>query len=168
MINILYKDLKVISQTPLGMFKAALISHTFHMVLMIRVGQLVAKIPLAGSAMRIFVEYLIRILFASDISCKAEIGSGLAIMHGQDIVIGAYVKIGTNCKIFNGVTLGNRYTETSNSAQPKIDNNVVLGTGAKILGDIHLGDNAKVGANSVVLIDVPANRVAVGVPAKLI
>lgn len=168
MLRVLYEDLKRIAITPMGMLKAILVSHSFHMVVMIRIGQTASCIPLVGSFIRVLIEYFIRIVYASDISCRAIIGPGLMIMHGHDIVIGANVEIGANCKLFNGVTLGNRNTEVPCNDQPKVGNYVVLGTGAKILGGIQLGDYAKVGANSVVLIDVPDKRVAVGVPAKLV
>ena len=87
-------------------------------------------------------------------------------MHGHDIVIGSGVTIGENCKIFNGVTLGNKDTETSEVCHPQLGNGILIGTGAKILGNIRIGDNAKIGANSVVLKDIPANSIWAGVPAK--
>lgn len=86
-------------------------------------------------------------------------------MHGHDIVIGANVVIGEYCKIFNGVTLGNKNTEIAESFQPIIENHVVLSTGAKILGGITIGSNSIVGANSVVINDIPKNSIAVGIPA---
>lgn len=121
-----------------------------------------------GSFLRVLVEYFIRVVYASDISCKAEIGGGLMLIHGHDIVIGSAVVIGKNCKIFNGVTLGSKETEFLLQDQPCIGDNVVIGTGAKVLGKISVGNAVKIGANSVVLKNVPEKMLAVGVPAKII
>lgn len=146
--------------------KHALISHSFHMTLLYRIGAWVQPLPILGAPIRIIVEYLIRVVFASDISCRAKIGKGLFIVHGHDVVIGGDVVIGKNCKILNGVTLGNKDTESAINQQPHIGDNVVIGTGAKILGKINIGDRVKIGANSVVLENVPSGCIAVGIPAK--
>lgn len=146
--------------------KWILASHTLHLTILIRTGQSCLSIPVIGGGLRWLFELMIRVIYASDISLKAYIGPGLSIQHGHDIVIGADVIIGKKCKIFNGVTLGNKDTETSINQQPRIGDNVVLGTGAKILGKIAIGNNVKVGANSVVLHNIPDNAIAVGMPAR--
>lgn len=147
--------------------KCLLLNHSVHMLLFIRLGGWIDRnIPYIGGFLRYLIEYFIRIVFSSDISCRAKIGGGLNIMHGHDIVIGSGVVIGENCKIFNGVTMGNKETEGYQVAHPQLGNGVVIGTGAKILGPIYIGDNAKVGANSVVLKDIPPNSTWVGVPAR--
>ena len=163
--------LDLIAQTNNGSFidkiKCLLLNHSTHMLMLIRLGSWVNKeIPFFGSIFRYLIEYFIRIVFSSDISCKAKIGGGLNIMHGHDIVIGSGVTIGENCKIFNGVTLGNKDTESSKICQPYLGNGVIIGTGAKILGGVNIGNNAKIGANSVVTRDIPPNTVWAGVPAK--
>jgi len=170
MFNNIKEDLKVMNSNKRFIsYLKSLCEHTFHVVLLYRFGNFMyLKIPYIGNILRFMVEYVIRILFGSDISCKAKIGKGFRIMHGHDIVIGANVIIGDNCKIFNGVTLGNKNTEILESFQPIIGNNVVISTGAKILGQITIGSNTIVGANSVVLKDVPDNSIAVGVPAKIL
>lgn len=150
----------------LSKIKHALISHSFHMTLLYRIGAWIQPLPIFGPPIRIIIEYLIRIVFASDISCRAKIGKGLFIVHGHDIVIGGDVVIGKNCKILNGVTLGNKDTESPANQQPHIGDNVVIGTGAKILGQVKIGNRVKIGANSVVLESMPSNCIAVGIPAK--
>lgn len=147
----------------------AFLEHSVHIVLLFRLGNYCdSTIPIFGKILRFIIEYLIRILYSSDISCKAKIGKGFRIMHGHDIVIGANVVIGDYCKIFNGVTLGNKNTEIPDSKQPTLQDNVVISTGAKVLGGITIGANSIVGANSVVINDIPENSIAVGIPSRVV
>jgi len=97
----------------------------------------------------------------------ATIGKGLFIDHGMGVVIGETAVIGDNCVIFHGATLGGRGNEQG-KRHPTIGNNVMVGAGAKVLGNIIIGDNVKIGANCVVLWDVLPNSTAVGVPARII
>jgi len=151
-------------------FKAAISSHTFHMTVLIRFGCWSrSNLGKVGNVAGAITEYLIRVIYASDISCKAKIGRYFRIMHGQDIVIGSDVVIGDNCKVFNSVTFGNKDTEDpTGNAQPTVGNNCVIGAGAKLLGGIVIGDNVRIGANAVVIRSVPGNAIAVGVPARII
>ncbi|EFK4121112.1 serine acetyltransferase [Escherichia coli] len=169
MIKIVNEDLHAFTKN--GSFaskvKCTIISHTFHLVLMIRLGQFLSKIPVIGAFFRLVIEYSIRIIFSSDISLRARIGGGLVIMHGHDIVIGRDVVIGRNCKILNGVTLDNKDTESTENQQPVVGDNVIIGTGAKILGKVVIGNNVKIGANSVVISDIAPDSVAVGIPARV-
>jgi len=96
----------------------------------------------------------------------AEIGKGFFIDHGMGVVIGETSIIGDNVTIFQGVTLGGTGKEKG-KRHPTIGNNVVIGTGAKILGNIVIGDNVNIGANAVVIKDVPANSTVVGVPGRI-
>lgn len=148
--------------------KCVLLSHTFHLVLIYRVGCALAKAYVIGGFLRVIVEYFIRIVYASDISLKSRIGPGLMFVHGHDIVIGGDVKIGKRCKVYNGVTLGNKDVESPINQQPILGDHVVIGSGAKLLGAIQIGDNVVIGANSVVLKNFPSNTVIAGVPAKII
>lgn len=150
----------------LAKLKIAILNHNFHLVFLIRFGETLGYLPVLGRVLRHIVEYIIRILYASDISCAAQISGGLNIMHGHDIVIGSGAVIGPNCKIFNGVTLGNKDTESAEICQPTLQAGVIVGTGAKLLGAITIGEGAKIGANSVVTKDVPAGQTWVGVPAR--
>ena len=97
----------------------------------------------------------------------AKIGKRLVIDHGMGIVIGETAEIGDDCLIFHGVTLGGTGKE-SGKRHPTIGNNVLIGTGAKVLGPFRVGDNSRIAANSVVLSEVPPNSTAVGVPAKIV
>ena len=97
----------------------------------------------------------------------AKIGKRLVIDHGMGIVIGETAEIGDDCLIFHGVTLGGTGKETG-KRHPTIGNNVLIGTGAKVLGPFRVGDNSRIAANSVVLTEIPPNSTAVGVPAKVV
>ena len=95
----------------------------------------------------------------------AKIGRRLVIDHGSGVVIGETAEVGDDCIIFHGVTLGG-VSNNQDKRHPTLMNNVMIGAGAKILGPITLGEGAKVGANSVVTKEVPANTTVVGIPAK--
>ncbi len=109
---------------------------------------------------------LIQIITGIELPCEVEVGKNFRIDHFGGIVISGYAKFGNNCVLRNGVTVGLKRIE--DPVAPNIGNNVDIGTGAKILGDITIGDNVLIGANSVVLKDVPAESIAVGIPAKII
>ena len=97
-----------------------------------------------------------------EIHPAAQIGKNLFIDHGMSVVIGETAVIGDNCTIYQGVTLGGTGKE-HNKRHPTLGNNVVVGAGAKVLGNITIGNNVKIGANSVVLKDVPDDCTVVGV-----
>jgi serine O-acetyltransferase len=113
------------------------------------------------------LSYLNQIIFGIEISPKCAIGPGIFFPHTSGTVIGAS-KIGRNVIIFQGVTLGAKEMDMGfdETLRPQIGNNVVVGAGAKVLGGICLGDNVRVGANSVLLRSVPANSTVAGVPAR--
>lgn len=97
-----------------------------------------------------------------EIHPAAQIGKNLFIDHGMGVVIGETAIIGDDCTIYQGVTLGGTGKE-HNKRHPTLGNNVVVGAGAKVLGNITIGNNVKIGANSVVLKDVPDDCTVVGV-----
>jgi serine O-acetyltransferase len=105
------------------------------------------------------------VVTGADIPLNCNIGGGLMIPHPNGIVIHSSAKIGPNCIIFQQVTIGYKEGSTKSVC---IGGNVGVGAGAKILGNVNIGNNAKIGANAVVLIDVPENKMALGVPAKII
>jgi serine O-acetyltransferase len=104
-------------------------------------------------------------IFAVDINPAARIGIGIMLDHGTGIVIGETAVVGDNCSILQNVTLGGTGKETGDR-HPKIGANVLLSVGAKVLGNIKVGDCSRVGAGSVVLKDVPPRTTVAGVPAK--
>ena len=97
----------------------------------------------------------------------AKIGKRLVIDHGMGIVIGETAEIGDDCLIYQGVTLGGTGKDTG-KRHPTLGNNVLIGAGTKVLGPVYIGDNARIGAGSVVLRNLPANCTAVGVPAEVV
>lgn len=97
----------------------------------------------------------------------AIIGEKLFIDHGSSVVIGETAIIGNNVTIYHGVTIGGTGKEKG-KRHPTIGNNVMIGCGAKLLGNIQIGNNVKIGANSVVLENVPDNSTIVGIPGKII
>ena len=97
----------------------------------------------------------------------ATIGRGLMIDHGMGVVIGETAVVGDNCTIYQGVTLGGTGKDTG-KRHPTLGNNVMVGSGAKVLGPFTVGDNAKIAAGAVVLDTVPEGATAVGVPARMI
>jgi serine O-acetyltransferase len=107
------------------------------------------------------------IFFGISIGGSARIGRRLHIEHFGNIIIHGCAVIGDDCMIRQGVTIGNRYLDKPLEA-PVLGNKVIVGAGAKILGNVHIGDDVSIGANAVVLVDVPANSIAVGVPARIV
>jgi serine O-acetyltransferase len=110
---------------------------------------------------------LSRFFTGVEIHPGAVIGKGFFIDHGMGVVIGETSEIGENVTIYHGVTLGGT-SFTKEKRHPTIGNNVTIGAGAKILGPLTVGDNSKVGANSVVIRDVPSNSTVVGIPGSVV
>jgi serine O-acetyltransferase len=106
-------------------------------------------------------------MFSVDINPATRIGNGIMIDHGHGIVIGETATIGDNVSILQGVTLGGTGKETGDR-HPKVSDNVLIGAGAKVLGNIRIGECSRVAAGSVVLKDVPPNSTVAGVPAKIV
>ena len=97
----------------------------------------------------------------------AVIGRGLFIDHGMGVIIGETTVIGDNCTIYQGVTLGGTGKEKG-KRHPTLGNNVMIGSGAKVLGPFTVGDNSKIAAGAVVLSEVPPDSTCVGVPARIV
>ena len=118
------------------------------------------------------ISQLSRFFTGIEIHPKAEIGKNFFIDHGMGVVIGETSEIGDNVTIYHATTLGGISPSIKSDEQrdvkrhPTLKNNVIVGSGAQVLGPIIVGENAKIGANAVVTKDVPANAVMVGIPAK--
>lgn len=102
-----------------------------------------------------------------EIHPAAKIGRGVLIDHGMGVVIGETAEVGDGCTIYQGVTLGGTGKDTG-KRHPTIGKNVLIGSGAKVLGPFKVGDNARIAAGAVVLNQVPENATAVGVPARIV
>lgn len=111
------------------------------------------------------ISQLSRFFTGIEIHPGAKIGKGLFIDHGMGVVIGETAEVGDNVTLYHGVTLGGTGKDTG-KRHPTIEDNVLIGTGAKVLGPITVGEGAKIGANAVVVKNVPAKATAVGSPAK--
>ncbi|NMA70096.1 MAG: serine O-acetyltransferase [Desulfitobacterium sp.] len=113
------------------------------------------------------ISQITRFFTGIEIHPGAKIGQGLFIDHGMGVVIGETAVVGDNVTIYQGVTLGGTGKEKG-KRHPTIGNNVFMGSGAKVLGSIKIGDNVKIGAGSVVTKPVPSNTTVVGVPGKVV
>ncbi len=137
----------------------------FHAIFMHRVSHALwkMKIPVLPR----LLSHIARFLTGIEIHPAAEIGAGFFIDHGMGVVIGETAEVGEDCLLYQGVTLGGTGKEKG-KRHPTLGSNIVVGAGTKILGPIHIGDYAKIGANSVVLKPVPDYAIVVGVPGKII
>ena len=122
---------------------------------------------MASSCSARWVSQLVRGLTGIEIHPGATIGPGFFIDHGMGVVIGETAEIGTNVTLYHGVTLGGT-SLNKGKRHPTLQDNVVVGAGAKILGAITVGENSRIGANAVVVRPVPPNAVVVGVPGQAV
>jgi serine O-acetyltransferase len=112
------------------------------------------------------LKVLAEILTGIELPCEVTLGHRFVIDHFGGIIISGDAVFGDDCRIRNGVTIGLRTTGQRGS--PVIGSRVDIGAGAKLLGPIHIGDDVAIGANAVVITDVPSNSIAVGVPARIL
>ena len=113
------------------------------------------------------ISHTSRFLTGIEIHPGAKIGNGFFIDHGMGVVIGETSEIGDNVTLYQGVTLGGTSHQRT-KRHPTLGNNVVVGVGAQLIGDITIGDNTKIGAGSVVVSSAPANATVVGVPGRVV
>ena len=143
---------------------------SFHVMFFYKIGNILWRYNLKFFARLIM--HFARIFTGIEIHPAAKIGSNFFMDHGLGIVIGETTEIGENVTIYQGVTLGGIMPSVESDLQrnqkrhPTVGNNVIIGSGAQILGAINIGDDARIGANSVVSRDVPANVTVAGVPAR--
>jgi serine O-acetyltransferase len=139
----------------------------FHAVLVHRAAHVLWAMGLRAVAR--FLANIGRILTGIEIHPEAKIGRRLFIDHGTGVVIGQTAVIMDDVTIYHGVTLGGIGTgKAGEKRHPTIENGAMIGAGAQVLGNITVGEGAKIGANSVVTIDVPAHSVALGIPARIV
>jgi serine O-acetyltransferase len=136
-----------------------------HAILFHRLAHLLWKIKLYWFAR--VISYLARIITGIEIHPGVIIGRRFFIDHGMGVVIGETAIIGDDCTIYHGVTLGGTSWKQG-KRHPTLEDKVVIGAGAKILGPITIGSGAKIGSNAVVVKDIPKNATAVGIPARLV
>ena len=164
----LYEDAKnIMIKDPAArnIFEVIILYQGFHILVFYRIGHFFYKNKLFFIAR--LISQIGRFFTGIEIHPGAKIGRKLFIDHGMGIVIGETSTIANNCTIYHGVTLGGTGKD-KNKRHPDIGNNVIIGCGAKILGPIKIGDNVKIGANSVVLKCIEANKTVVGIPGKII
>jgi serine acetyltransferase len=144
--------------------KARLITMLYRLA---RAGHLAPRpIRLLSFPYFMFYKFVTEFVLGTELPWHAKIGPGLAIHHGFGLVLNPDVVLGANVTLRHGVTIGGK--SAADGRSPVVGDNVDIGTGAIILGDIHIGDGATVGAGAVVIRSIPAGATAVGNPARLL
>lgn len=108
---------------------------------------------------------LVQIVTGIELPCEVPLGRGFVIEHSGGIVVSGFARFGDNCRIRSGVVIG--LSRVEDPCAPQLGNDVDVGAGAKLLGNIRIGNHVRIGANAVVITDVPDNCIAVGVPAVI-
>lgn len=168
MFKRLKKDINaVLERDPAArnVFEVILCYPGFHAVILHRLAHWLYKKKLKLLAR--VISQINRFITGIEIHPAAKIGDGLFIDHGMGVVIGETTEIGDNVTIYQGATLGGTGKDVG-KRHPTIGDNVVISSGAKVLGPFKVGDNSKIGANAVVLKEIPPNSTAVGVPAHIV
>lgn len=162
----LYEDAKNIYQKDpacRNIFEAIILYPGFHAIFFHRIAHFLYNKKLFFLAR--LISQIARHLTGIEIHPGAKIGRKLFIDHGMGIVIGETTTIGDNCTLYHNSTLGGTGKDKY-KRHPDLGNNVMIGSGAKVLGPIKIGNNVKVGANSVVLKNVPDNKTVIGIPRE--
>lgn len=172
MLITLFKSLKeeiktIFEKDPAAtsIFEVLFLYSGFHAVIAYRFANQLFKwqIPFLPRLISSFARFLTGI----EIHPGAKIGKRIFIDHGMGVVIGETTIVGDDCLLYQGVTLGGTGKETG-KRHPTLGNNIVVGAGAKVLGNINIGDNVRIGAGSVVISNVPSNCTVVGVPGSIV
>ena len=165
--NLNYDLERILKEDPAarGKIEVLLLYPSVHALIAYRISNKLYKNKLFFLAR--LVSQISRFFTGIEIHPGATIGKGLFIDHGMGVVIGETAEVGDNVTIYHGVTLGGT-GKHKGKRHPTIGNNVIIGSGAKVLGPINIGDNVKIGANSVDLKDIEADKTAVGIPAKVV
>ena len=166
------EDFKIIfkrdpaARTPLGFLEVLFLYSGFHAIFWHRISHFLhtkLRIPFIPR----FISQLARFFTGIEIHPGAKIGPGFFIDHGMGVVIGETTEIGKDVLLYQGVTLGGTGAERG-KRHPTLGNHVVVGAGAKVLGNIRIGNSVRVGAGSVVIHSVPDHCTVVGVPAEIV
>ena len=164
----LFDDAKNISKkdpAARNIIHVILLYQGFHILIFHRIGHFFYNIKLYFIAR--LISQIGRFLTGIEIHPGAQIGNRLFIDHGMGVVIGETAIIGNDCTIFHGSTLGGTGKDV-NKRHPTLKNNVIVGCGAQLLGNITIGNNVKIGANAIVLSDIPDNSTVVGEKSRVI
>lgn len=164
MLNII-KTIKERDPAARNIFEIVLTYSGFHALAFYRFAHFLYKLKIP--VIPRFISQFAKFITGIEIHPGAEIARGFFIDHGMGVVIGETTVIGENCTLFQGVTLGGTGKERG-KRHPTLGRNVVIGAGAKVLGNIIIGDNSYVGANAVVLKDVPPDSTVVGIPGTVV
>jgi len=162
-----YREIKTAQQRDpavKSLLEVVLLYQGLHALVSYRIAHLFYAMHLFLSAR--LISQISRFMTGIEIHPGAKIGEGLFIDHGMGVVIGETAIIGDNVLLYQGVTLGGTGIEKG-KRHPTIGNNVVIGAGAKVLGNITVGDNSYIGANAVIINNIPANSTVVGVPGRI-
>lgn len=152
-------------RTIIFLLKLFFVTPGFQFALSLRIQEACGGIPIVGRIVRRILWYLTCLAFSSDVAPSAEIGAGVYFPHPYGIVIGA-CRIGCGVEILQGVTVGKRYRHIPEF--PVIEDECRIGAGAKILGNVTVGSGSEIGANAVVIGDIPPRSIAIGVPARIL
>jgi serine O-acetyltransferase len=139
-----------------------LLSQGFQALFVHRIFRWLYERRIPTQPLRFFVERFVEIITGISIPAQARIGKGLRIHHFGGVIIHSAAVIGEDCTVYHGVTLGDL---GGRGGAPRVGDRVLIGAGAKLIGQIVIGDDCVIGANAVVLAPVPAGHIAVGVPA---
>lgn len=170
-----FKDIKTFRQKDPACFSdlEVILCHSgFQAILIHRLNHFLWKLDLgpADHSTKLIarvLNHITKILTGIEIHPGAEIGEGFFVDHGAGVVIGETTVIGNNVSVYQGATLGGVRMEKG-KRHPTLGDNIIVGTGAKVLGNITIGDYVQIGANSVILKDIPEHSTVVGIPGRVV
>lgn len=170
--DLIYQDLSRSTDKPSKMtaLKFLISNASFKMSFWFRIGSYLAERKWHRLSYAIVYWHYKQLMYKTGIQLPigTKVGGGIKFYHFGDVVVNKNAIIGMNASIYNGVTIGINLRPDGKAYPPVIGDNVVMCTGAKIIGKVRIGSNSVIGANAVVVKDIPENSVAAGVPAKVL